>query len=85
MILIAMLQNYCHCGDMDATILVRHPEGQTRYALLFNGQRIGEVDTLEEAVEIREYLKRCNLRIEKARAILETALWGCKPKPPIFR
>ena len=56
---------------MNATILLRIlPDLRAKYALLVDGERLGEVDTLKEVIAARDYLKDHDFTVAEARAIL---------------
>ena len=62
-----------HVQTVNATILVRiMPDLCSKYALLAEKEELGQVDTLTDAVRIRDLLKGCDLTTNQARAILQT-------------
>jgi hypothetical protein len=62
---------------MNATILLRiMPDPRSKYALLVDGQELGEVATLSDAVLVRECLKEHDFTVDQARAILEAVELG---------
>lgn len=57
---------------VNATILLRiMPELRSKYSLIVDGERLGDMKTLNEAVVARECLKEHDFSISEARAILE--------------
>ena len=56
---------------MNATILLRIlPDLRAKYALLVDGERLGELDTLNDVMVARDFLKAHDFTIAEARAIL---------------
>ena len=48
------------------------PDLRSKYALMAEQEELGQVDTLTDAVRIRELLKGGDFTINQARAILQT-------------
>lgn len=58
--------------DVNATILLRIlPDLRAKYALLVDGERLGDMDTLKEVIAARDALKPHDFTLAEAREFLD--------------
>jgi hypothetical protein len=71
---------------VNAQILLRIlPDLRNRYALMAEGEKIAEVDTLTDAILVRDCLKSQDLTLSQARAMLQAGADGECELPSIER
>ena len=57
---------------MNATILLRiMPDLRSKYSLIVDGEQLGDMKTLNDAIVARDYLKEHDFSISEARVILQ--------------
>ena len=64
--------NDSNCTGVNATILLRiMPDLRSKYSLVVDGERLGDMETLNDAIVLSECLKDHDFTFAEARAILE--------------
>jgi hypothetical protein len=66
------IASQCEGALMNATILLRIlPDLRAKYALLVDGERLGDMDTLKEVIAARDALKPHDFTLAEAREFLD--------------